>query len=276
MKRSGSWLFLLVALLSGCSWLQDRPVVVPVSLQESERLDFRMPIRKCCFDPITKTLYIMPENENAVHIYRQGKEINIIGRLGFEKSNFSRLDDITLATDGKILALDSFSRKIKKFDQEGKWIANYDLNFLKEPTRFDVNDNEEIYVYDNFSKDICIISNSTEEEHFTFGKFQLTDPQRITANRDYVWIYDKAVDQTLIYNAMGQHLEDADGFVQLDRFSQKFKLLPNAIEQINTGAKIAIDLGKNRSFFIESGVWVVVRDETITLYESMYEKQSRP
>ncbi len=253
--------------------MQDRPIVVPVNLQETESLDFQKPIRKCCFDTITRTIYIMPENENAIHIYRQGKEINTIGRLGFEKSNFSRLDDITLATDGKILALDSFSRKIKKFDKDGMWIADYDLSFLKEPIRFDINDNEEIYIYDNFSKDICVVRNSKENEHFTFGKFQLTSPQRITASRDYVWVYDRAEDQTLIYNAMGQHLEDAPGFVQMDRFDQKFKMLPNAIEQLNTGTKLAIGIDRNRSFFIESGVWVVVRDGRITLYESKYEKR---
>ncbi len=276
MFRSINWIILIAALISGCSWLQDRTVVIPVTLEESQKIDFPNDIRKCCFDTISKTLYIMPENDNTIHIYRDGKEINIIGRLGFDKSNFNRLEDITLAPDGKLLALDSFSRKIKKFDKDGGWIANYDLNFLKEPTRFDVNDNEEFYIYDNFSKDVTIIRNSQEEEHFAFGKFQLTKPQRVTCNRDYVWVYDEAEDATVIYNAMGQHIEDAPGFIQLDRFNQQFRKDAYAIEQTSTGQKLAIGLTGIKRFFIESGYFIVVSNRQIILYESRYDRQPNP
>ncbi len=276
MRKSYSWLFLLIVLLMGCSFLQDRPVSIPVGLTKPQQLDFEQSIRKCCYDTITRTLYIMPENDNAIHIFRDGKRINTIGKLGFDKSNFSRLDDIALAPDGKILALDSFSRKIKKFDKDGMWIADYDLSYLKEPTRFDVTDDEEMYIYDNFSKDITIVTSTREEERFTFGKFQFTRPQRITTNREYVWIYDAGDDTTLIYNAMGQHLEDVPGFMQLDRFNQKFTMLPNAIEQQSTGAKLAMGIERIKSFFIESGAWVVVREGGVTIYESKYEIQPLP
>ncbi len=101
----------LLFLLFGCSSVELQTDHSPLQLNIIQKINLGFIPAKCVYSSTERTTFILEENTNYIHIYRNGKKINTIGGLGFENTNFNDLSDITISPDGKLLVLDSFQKK---------------------------------------------------------------------------------------------------------------------------------------------------------------------
>lgn len=211
----------------------------------------------------------MEKKTNKIHIFKDGKQINIIGGLGFEKNNFSKLADITLSPDGNLLALDSFQKTIKKFDSTGKWIAELSLENISEPTLFDISIDETLYVFDNNSDEIYIASSFDESSLYSFGKFYLTNPTKLILDKNNLIVSDG--NKTLIFDTFGQFVDELNGNFQFDRF-QMYELKENFIEHKKSGKKFAISPNLWKDFMVQDNYCFLISDNEVWIFSIIYEK----
>ena len=227
--------------------------------------------QKCIFSALDRTSYIWEKNTNSVHIYKGLKKINIIGGMGFEKNNFYKLTDIAISPDGKLLILDSFQKKVKKFDSEGKLITVINLENTSDPILLDISIDETFYIFDNNRKEIVVSKIFSDFEPDSFGKFQLSNPSQICiSENNRIQVYDEAENKTFIFNTMGQCIEELEGHF-LYNYNQKFKLSTYFIEHCITGRKFAISKNQWESFCIKNNYFILVSDSEVWITEFIYE-----
>ena len=112
--------FFLILIIWGCTNLEFSRQYQPQEFQVLQEFDLDFVPDKCIYLDVDNILFALQKNSNQIYIFRDGAQINIIGGIGSEAAKFNQLCDIALSPDGKLLALDSFQKKIKKFDKDGK------------------------------------------------------------------------------------------------------------------------------------------------------------
>jgi len=269
MRKNSLRLFILTFLLiTACASINIQSQRIPNKFQTIYNIQTDFISKKCLYSSINKTAFVLEEQTDIIHIFRNGKKVNTIGGLGFTSSNFNKLSDITLSPDGNLLALDSFQKKVKKFDDSGKLIAEFNLKGFIEPTLFAVSDDETYYIYDNASKEVIITRTFDESDWFPFGKFQLKNPFKISLARNEIIIYDKQNNSTTIFGALGQFQNEMEGNIQRDK-QQLYILNNHFIYHPKSENKLAISINKWHDFSIKNYV-ILLSDNTIWIGKFSY------
>jgi len=264
---------LLFLFISTCSVIsQQQQKVVPIHLNIIQKIELDFIPQKCCYSSTEKTAFIIEKNSNIIHIYQNGKRINKIGGLGFEKHNFTKLSDIKTAPDGNLLALDSFEKKIKKFDTEGKWITEFEIENIGEPGLFDISSDETFYIFDENRKEIVVTKKFGENNIYTFGKFQIDKPQQLTKTLNYILIYDKVNDKTTFFESLGQFVKESPGYYQTDKF-QDFKLSRFALEHPDSEKILAVSVFPWKFFEIKNNLCLLLSEKEMWIAEFVYERR---
>ena len=266
--------FVLISLtllvFFGCSSIEQQRNYIPVELNIIQRINIDFIPQKCVYSSSDRTAFISEKNLNNIHIFKYGKRINTIGGLGFENTNFHKLSDITLAPDGKLLALDSFQKKIKKIDVDGQWITDLNLDLFSKPTLFDISTEETFYIYDDNRKEIVITKTFHEDDFYSFGKFQLIQPEKLVLTKNSLVIYDTACDKTFVYDKLGQFRKELNGYIQFDK-NQEYKLETHYLLHYSSGQKFAISTNTWNDFFIERNYVMLLSDNEVWIAEFTYE-----
>jgi len=239
---------ILIILLS-CSAISEQPrKIYPSKLNIIQKILLDFSPQKCCYSESSQTNFIMEKETNKIHIFKDGKQINIIGGLGFEKSNFSKLADITLSPDGSLLV---------------------SLENISEPTLFDISIDETLYVFDDNSSEIFISNNFIENNLYSFGKFYLTNPSQLILAKNGLIILDE--NKTLIFDTFGQFIEELNGNFQFDRL-QKYELKKYFVEHQESGKKFAISSNPWKVFMIQNNYCFLLSDNEVWIFSFVYEK----
>ena len=267
-KYSYRLFILLILFLTACSTIEMQYYRIPEKLNIIQKIKTDFVPEKCLYSSINKTAFVLEKEANIIHIYKNGKKINTIGGLGFTSTSFNKLADITLSPDGNLLALDSFQKKIKKFDIDGKLIAELKLNDFIEPVLLAVAIDETYYIYDNAFKEIIITRTFDQSDWYTFGKFQLSDPSKISLGKNEITIYDKLKNSTIIFGILGQFQNEIDGNIQIEK-QQQYVLKEYFIYHPKSESKFAISTNKWNDFIIEDNV-ILLSDNEIWIGKLTY------
>jgi len=258
----------LLLLFGGCSTIEMQTYKIPVEINIFQKIQTDFIPQKCLYSSINKTAFVLEKETDMIHIYRNGEKINTIGGLGFTSSSFHKLADITLSPDGNLLALDSFQKKIKKFDVDGKLITEFSLTGFIEPTLFAIGVDEIYYIFDNASKEIIITRTFDESNWYAFGKFQFNDPCKISLGKDEITVYDQQKNTTLIFGILGRFQNEINGNIQIDKH-QKYILKDYYIYHPKSESKFAISTNKWNDFSIKDNV-VLLSDNEIWIGKLTY------
>ncbi len=264
------FLIFLFLLLTACSTIEMQTYRVPKEINIIQKIQTDFIPQKCLYSSINKTAFILEEEAGIIHIYRNGKKVNTIGGLGFTSSSFNKLTDITLSPDGDLLTLDSFQKKVKKFDINGKLIAEINLTGFIEPALFAVAVDETYYIYDNASKEIVITRTFNESDWYTFGKFQLNDPCKINLGKTEITVYDKQKNSTIIFGILGQFQNEMEGDIQIEK-QQQYILKDHFIYHPKSESKFAISTNKWNDLSIEDNI-ILLSDNEIWIGKLTYTK----
>ncbi|MCB5231223.1 MAG: hypothetical protein WCX83_01945 [Candidatus Cloacimonas sp.] len=267
-------LFIAIFSLFACSVNTELRVKRhPVDTKEVQSIHLPFRPEKIACSKLDNRLYVWEAGSNQIHLYQDSKRINTIGGLGFGESNFTKLSDITTTFNGRLLALDSFQKKIKKFDSSGMHLETFALNELNNPTLFDISRDGALYIYDATTNEVVIYDDSFKEIIYRFGKFQFVEPSSISVTRYNVTIYDKKTDTTYIHNSFGKLEEKLEGYWQVDNYLQKYQLSNGIIKHNETSKNLQTSATPKRSFFIKDNLIMSISEREATLSEIIYEKK---
>src|SRR5690554_3760998 len=267
---------LLFLILFGCSFSSDQPQRRSAT-GTRDILSLKLPYTpaRVAYSSLDNSLFIMEPESNLIHIFQNGVRINTIGGLGFGESNFNRLSDITVSPHGRLLALDSFQKVIKKFDGNGMWLENYPVTQLNEPLLFDVAHDGTVFIYDRTSNEIVIYDEKIEEITYRFGKFLLRDPILLSSTFTHVTVYNRGSNKSFIFDTYGRLTDTLICFWQTDRFNNRFLLNLNRISLYQSSAfiqsrgetKIRDGITAEREFHVSAAPWqsFIVKRGIITL-----------
>jgi len=253
---------ILISLISACSSIEPQINLVPEKLEIITKINTDYVPKKCVYSSINKTLFVWEAQTDLIHIYNNGERVNTIGGMGFDSSKFNKLSDITISPDGNLLALDSFNKKIKKFDENGKFITEVKLAEFVEPSLFAVAIDETYYIYDNALKEVIITRTLAKDDWFTFGKFQFNSPAELSLGKNNITIYDAKLNSTLVFETLGRFQEEYDGKIKIAN-RQIYKLEDHFIYHSKTNSKFAISINKWLGFNVSDNVVVFSANEIL-------------
>jgi len=197
----------------------------PVELL-SLNLDFE-PV-KACYSHIDTLVYVA-DKKHQIHIYSKNQKKTIIGGLGTGQNALSDVSDIASGYDGTLWILDSINRKLVKFSKDGNFISETKLDVLSKPVLFDLAVNEKIYIYDDYKREIFVLNPLNSVWEFSFGKMQFEEPVSLTCNRDFIIIQERN-GSTLIYNTLGNFIEELKQSTHIDKFGNKYSITNNTMK----------------------------------------------
>ena len=232
----------LIIALGGCAGIESNRNVIPDKLLLSDNLQLPFKADKCLYDQRTGTYFILEQSRPNIYLYRNKKQINLLGGFGTDKTNFQKLSDIALDPDGNLLALDEFARLIRKYNPEGSWIADIDVSALSQPNRFCVTPDGDLIIYDSASKELQRISSFDGKAMFTFGRFQVESVSGITAGRDLIAVVANKKDKTVLFSGMGLLLKEIPAQVVLDQYQNQYEYADGAVKLI--GSELRLPMGK--------------------------------
>ncbi len=174
---------------------------------------------KAVADSRSGTVFVLDKAAQEIHIFRRGQQINSIGGLGFERSNFQRLTDIGVDSDGGLLALDSAQKLLRKFSPEGLVTGELEFTTLRQPELFCIGGDGNLFLYDAASSEIVCFSQLDGAELYRFGRFELQLPVTLDCNRDYLYAYSEATHSSSVFYLLGQFKETLPGQVIFDAFN---------------------------------------------------------
>lgn len=180
---------------------------------------------KAVMDARGETVFGMNRSSQEIHIFKDNNRINTFGGLGFERTNFQRLYDIGVDTDGGLLALDSSQKILRKFTPEGRMLGELQLESLQQPELFCVGEDGDLFVYDATTSEIVCFSRLDSKELYRFGRFELEKPVWIACNHDYIYAYSQSNDRTYVFYRLGQFKETVSGQVVFDMFNNRIDAL---------------------------------------------------
>jgi len=261
-------IILLVAVLTSCTQIQPQPVYQAISWQIKESFKPPFTPEKCLYSSLSQ-IFILQKG-NYLHFFKDGKELNRIGGLGYDKDSFSKLSDFKLAPDGNLLVLDSFAKKLIKFDLEGKWIADFSLIGFSSPTLFTLTSDETFFIYDKNRNEIFIVNDLNRAPDESFGQFELENPTSLQISKSNVVTYDKNLNKTFFYDLFGSFHKEEEGFL-LEERGLFFQVQPNFLEELSTNKKFAISPHRWHGAQQINGSWLLWSDQKILLGKISYE-----
>ena len=261
-------LFLIILFAAGCSNLKIVRNYTPIEFQAIQEIDLDFIPAKIIYSSFSNTLFVWQKGSNLIHIYKAEKQINIIGRMGSDQSNFSQLSDLALSPDDNLLALDSFQKKIKKYDREGKYITSFDLPDFSEPKLFDVAVDETFYIYDEFLNEIIATRDFTEKNWFSFGNQELDKPQNLCVAMNQIVLSGE--NSTAVFNTLGQLENNFQKICQIEN-GVLFSLHDNYIQHENSGNRFAKTVGHWNAFYIKNGIVLLTGENYILIGKFIYE-----
>jgi hypothetical protein len=263
-----------VLMIMSCSLgVEKLSPLFPIEAKLIQQVDLPFTPVKAVFSKTDNTVYVWEDKSSHIHLYRDGKKINTIGGLGFSESSFHKLSDIAVTFNGKLLALDSFQKKIKKFDSNGMLIDTYSLVDVNSPALFDVSRDGALYIYDSAANEVVIVDEQLNNVIYRFGKFQFTEPLQLNVNQQYVTIYDKGSNTTFLHNVYGKFEEKLSGYWQIDRHLQRYRLISGVITHQPTGRNFQLSPTPWTSFCIDSNILIAISNRQVTVSEIIYEKK---
>jgi hypothetical protein len=262
---------LLLILLAACSGIESGRKIAPVSLQVSDRLILPFSVQKALLDTRSGTLYLLEKDRPNIRLYRNGQLVNALGGFGSDRSNFQKLSDIALDSDGNLLALDEFTRLVRKYNPEGKWITDIELPGFSQPSRFCATAESDLIVYDAATKELKRISGFDGRMMFSFGRFQVESVSHISANREEIAITSETGGRTVLFSSMGMHLEDYPGQMAVDQFLNRYIFEDGALRL--QGQDIILPLGWQDAevkLFPSQRAMILVKDTTVLTITPIY------
>jgi hypothetical protein len=245
----------------------------PVAMEMSEQIATAYPIAKVVYSNLKQTYFVWEKNSPYIHIYYNGDEINRIGGLGLAEGNFQKLTDIGVFSDGTFFGLDSFPKKLRRFDEKGKFLADFDLSFAQEPTLFATNNNNQLIVYDQGQRELVHVAGLANTEVFRFGKFQVEHVQEIAISGDYLFVYQSEPSETVVFSLLGQFLRSLPGKVITDAYGNDYLLEAHFIKLLphNQGMANSPDTFVNLHY--AQPYLITNTDTSIQRWQIQYENQ---
>jgi len=222
-------LSLLIAILFGCSGTRKTPPMEISTFTLFDTISFNATIDKACYHPGSKTIYAMRTNSQEILFWRNGKQINAIGGMGNQATNFMSLTDFAMADDANVFALDSAAKVIKKFNPDGKLIGTMELGYVQQPTKLALGSRHNVFVYDSAGGEIIAYDLMDKQELYRFGKFELNRVDLLFANRDYVVAYDASQGKSALFSALGQFISSDTGQLVYDMYNNAISLSTEAL-----------------------------------------------
>jgi hypothetical protein len=262
---------LVLIMLTACAGIESGRKIVPVSLQVTGRLELPFDIEKCLLDERSGTYYIWEKDSSNLMLYRNGQQINVIGGIGSDRSNFQKLSDIALDSDGNLLALDEFARLVRKFNPDGKWLADIELNGVRQPQKFCSTAESDLIIYDSATKELKRLSGFDGRTLYTFGRFQVDSVSHISANRDVIALVSETGDTTVLFSAMGLYLKDEPLQLVVDQYLNRFYYKDGALrlERQDTALPLGWQDTGTRLFSVP-GSLLLVKDNIIVTVRPDY------
>lgn len=221
-----------VLFLWGCSTVNLLQNFYPDSVEVLENLTISITPGKIVYSGFDKTIYILDFHKQQINIYKKGIKTNVI--TGNRTGRFLNLSDIGISPDAKLLALDSDAAILSKYDSDGFLIADYDLSDFRNPTYFDVSQDETLFFYDNSMDMIVAYDLLSGKELFRFGEFELNNPMGIYLSKQRIAVHDES--GTATYSKLGQFLDRNDAKIFYDNGNQfsydEGRLLVNQHQEI--------------------------------------------
>ena len=262
--RTAAFLLILTLLsLAGCSANRFSAYRKISGFRQMDRLDFSGSYDKALSDPRSGTIFAMRKDTQEIHIFRGGQRINVIGGLGFERTNFQRLSDIGVDSDGGLLALDSAQKILRKFTPEGGVVAELSFSGLRQPELFCVGLDGTLFLYDAATTEIVCYSQLDNSELYRFPRFVLEQPVWISCNHDYVFSYSQVKGQTDVFYILGQYKETLAGQVLFDPFNNPIRTGDVVPVYVSTLPKL---------LSLNSETLVLLYDNYIQTYRIDYER----
>lgn len=262
--------YIVPLLLLSCTSLNLQQTMIPLMIQDLYDINLDFVPDKAIYSAVDKTIYI--KSANRIYIYQKGILSNTIGGLGFEKSQFNKLTDINLAPDGKLLALDSFQKKIRKFDHYGNLIADISLNDLPNPALFAVASDGTLFIYDANLQEIVTFQNFGKDRLYSFGKFIIEDLKSINISGNRILVYDQKTDKTIQFSRMGQFINENKGKILFDH-DNAFLLKTSHIQLVDSDRKFGLSPAVWRDFDLINGHIILIREKGVRITEIKYEEK---
>ncbi len=219
MCKLNSLVFLLLLLVWGCASLRTSTRREIETLQNISRLELYGNYDKAVCDQRSGVIFVQNKSTHEVQIFHHNQRINTLGGLGFERTNFQRLNDIGVDADGNLLVLDSMQKLLRKYSPEGMVIAELKLSELQQPELFCQSGDGALFVFDAATQEIVCYSPFDAAELYRFGRFQLEQPVSIACSRDYLYAYSRLRNCTYVFYILGQYKETLPGQVVFDNFN---------------------------------------------------------
>jgi len=230
VKTAISALSILLLLMAGCANPRFSPAREIRGRELIRVLNVEHNYDKAVSDSRGEMVYALLRSAQEIHIYQGARRVNSIGGLGFERTNFQRLADIGVDTDGGLLALDTAQKLLRKFSPEGRLMAELQLKGLQQPELFCVGSDGTLFVHDSASSEIVSFSRLDASELYRFGRFELELPSWLACSRNYVYAYSRERDRTYVFYQLGQHKWTWEGLWAFDDFDNPIQSQPETYE----------------------------------------------
>lgn len=265
-----STVFLLILLITGsCTVNQGRKQSKIVSFTVKEELAVDFPIKKACWFEMENVFYVWQKNTSFVHIYKDGKHFNTIGRAASERMSLNGLEDICLGADGKLLLLATLPNRIMRINHKGLWQAEILLTDFLEPKLLAASSVEKFYVYDQKENDIAVLS-ETGKIKFRFGEMFFSAPVDLSANQNVISIHEQD-GKTYFFSELGRLLEETQTNAQIVNEELIF-LDNNYLVSAAGDEKYALNLESWSSFYFNEPNVLLISSDKIITGEFKYEK----
>lgn len=261
-------IFLIILFAVGCAEFNVVKNYTPIEFQVIREIELEFTPAKCIYSNVDKTFFIWQKDTNLIHIFKNGIRMNTVGGTGSELSNLSQLSDIALSPDGNLLALDSFQKKIIKYDRDGKYITSFNLQEFKEPALLAVAADETFYIYDDFLNEIIATRDFIENNWFVFGSHEIENPFGLCVTLDQIIIFE--TNSTIIYNTLGQMENRYNESYLVDK-NQRYSVIGNVIQHKSSGKKFTPSTKIWHSFSINNGIIILTAQNHILVGKFIYE-----
>lgn len=228
MKNILFMLFALI-LLAACSSNAKLPPRNISSFSLFNTHSYEESISKAYYDPGSKTTYALVPANHQIHLWRDGKRVNVIGGMGMGNNNFQALADICLASDASVFALDGVGKKVKKFNSDGKLLATWELANTVQPALIALGTEQNCYIWDAAASEIIAYNLLDGSEMYRFGRFEIKRADQLFANRDYLVAYNATEKRSVVFSSLGQLVSESDGQVLYDPYNNGIGLTDTAL-----------------------------------------------
>jgi len=262
-------MLVILVLITACSSNKKMPPMEVVDFRLIETVEFAEQISKAYYYPTSKSVFAMNPDAHQILIRKGDKQPNIIGGIGTGNTNFMDLADMTMAPDGSVYALDSAAKLIKRFNSDGKYISSMELNYVQQPQKLALGNEQNVYVYDAATSEIISFNLLDGSELYRFGRFQLERVDHLYANRDYVVAYDKDKDKSTLFSSLGQFISSESGQIVYDQYNNAIKLSDEALVSKMSAAWLPLT-GKAKIMTISRDILAIVVGKQLRLLQLDY------